>query len=287
VTILRYLRFYSQPIAIGVAGVLLTACSTFRDGYPNHVTAPSLAGPSKPATDNKGMYLELIQQMQQQGAYYASLAHIDAFRLRYGNPPELQRLQADALRETGQNADASKVYQSLLHSNQSAAAWHGLGLIAATDGQYALAEQDLLQAVRLEPINVIYLGDLGYARLAGGQIAAAREPLAQAAELAPTDNKAVSNLALWALMQGDNAQANAIMQRANLSPATRDAIQKLAIQLRETAQTKFVAQVSPATTHPTAANQATSSPTSGQVAGIPGTLLDRLGTPSASSEARP
>lgn len=278
---------YFRPITIGVVCVLLAACSTFRNGYPNHVTEPSLAGPSKPATDNKTMYLDLIQQMQQQGAYYASLAHIDAFRLRYGDPPELQRLQADALRETGQNAEATKAYQSLLHSDQSAAAWHGLGLIAATDSQYAQAEQDLQQAVQLEPINVTYLGDLGYARLAGGQITAAREPLAQAAELAPTDNKAISNLALWALMKGDNAQADAIMQRGHLPPATCAAIQKLAIQLHTATQARSVAQASSNTTNPAATDHATSSSSSTQVAGIPGTLLDRFGTSSPSSEARP
>ncbi|RDD81403.1 Flp pilus assembly protein TadD [Dyella tabacisoli] len=227
------------------------------------------------------MYLELIRQMQQQGAYYASLAHIDAFRLRFGNPPELQRLQADALRETGQTEAASKAYQSLLHGNQAAAAWHGLGLIAATGKQYDLAEQDLQQAVQLDPINVAFLSDLGYARLSAGRIEEAREPLAKAAELEPANVKVISNLALWVLLQGDDAQADAIMQRANLPQATRDAIQKLAVQLRPTAATRSV------TDAPTASvKQATPHSALPQTASIPGMLLDR-GTTPASSEVRP
>ncbi len=51
--------------------------------------------------------------MQQQGAWYASLAHVDAFRQRYGDPPALRLLQADALRETGQADAAIALYRAL------------------------------------------------------------------------------------------------------------------------------------------------------------------------------
>lgn len=252
------------PIA---ACLLLAACSTFRNGFPNHPPTPSLDGPAKPATDSKAMYLDLIRQMQQQGAYYASLAHIDAFRLRYGNPSELQRLQGDALRETGQDDAAAKVYQGMLHGPQAAAAWHGLGLIAASGQHYAEAEKDLLQATQLEPINVTYLNDLGYARLAAGNTAAAHQPLAEAAELEPANTKVISNLALWAALQGDEAQADAIMQRANLPTPTREAVRRLAAQMH-------MQQLRADTTAPPAA----AGDKAALAQGIPSTLLDRLGT---------
>jgi Flp pilus assembly protein TadD len=256
-----------KPWLIASACVCLAACSTFHNGFPNHM-APSLNQAAKPSTDSKAMYLDLIRQMQQQGAYYASLAHIDAFRLRYGNPPELQRLQADALRETGQDAAASQVYQGMLHGPQAASAWHGLGLIAASNHHNAEAEKDLLQATRLEPVNVTYLNDLGYARLAAGDISIAHEPLAEAAELEPGNTKVVSNLALWASLQGEEEQSEAIMQRANLPQATREAVHKLAMEMR---------------TQVKVADTAMPSPSSGKTAlaapsqGIPATLLDRLG----------
>jgi hypothetical protein len=69
--------------------------------------------------------------MQQQGAWYASLAHVDAFRQRYGDRPALRLLQADALRETGQADAAIALYRELSSGPQAAAAAHGLGLIAA------------------------------------------------------------------------------------------------------------------------------------------------------------
>jgi Flp pilus assembly protein TadD len=267
-----------KPWLAAGACVLITACSTFRNGFPHHTAAPSLSEPSKPATDSKAMYLDLIRQMQQQGAYYASLAHIDAFRLRYGNPPELQRLQGDALRETGQNTAAAKVYQGMLRGPQAAAAWHGLGLIAASESHYAEAEKNLLQATQLEPVNVTYLNDLGYARLAAGDVAAAHEPLAEAAELEPANTKVVSNLALWASLQGEELQSEAIMQRANLPQASRDAVHKLALRMRMQAKVADNALPSPSSDKAVLAAPAQ---------GIPATLLDRLGSSSSSSESQP
>jgi Flp pilus assembly protein TadD len=262
-----------------VAGACLciAACSTFRNGFPNHTMAPSLNEPSKPATDNKAMYLDLIRQMQQQGAYYASLAHIDAFRLRYGNPPELQQLQGDALRETGQSVEAGKVYQGMLRGPQAASAWHGLGLIAANDKRYAEAEKDLQQATQLEPINVTYLNDLGYSRLSAGDISSAHEPLAEAAELEPANTKVVSNLALWASLHGDEMQSEAIMQRANLPPATRDAVHKLAVQMRMQAKMEGTTL---------AARAGEKAVVTAPSRGIPATLLDRFGN-ATSSEVQP
>ena len=260
---------------------VLAACGKTLGGYPNHPVAPTLVGPTTPSPDDKTTYLDLIRQMQQQGAYYASLAHIDAYRMRYGNPPELRRLQADAMRETGQLDAARNLYQGLIDSNQSAAAWHGLGLIAATAGQSELAEQNLLKAVALEPVNAAYLSDLGYARLCAGKIADAREPLAKAAELDPDDVKVISNLSLWALLHGDDAQANAIMQRANLPQATRDGVRRLAIQLQTSKRVAEMVSPARAAAPPSGAG--------GPISGFPGSMLDRFGpaTATANNEARP
>jgi len=279
-----------HPLLVAIT-LLLAGCG-IRDGYPNHAPAPSLVEPGTSARDNKDVYLQLIRKMQQQGAYYASLAHIDAYRMRYGDPPELRRLQADALRETGQGDAAMSIYRGLLHGGQAAAAWHGMGLIAAAAHQYAQADHDLQQAVRLDPINASYLSDLGYARLSAGQVDAAREPLAKAAQLAPGDVKAVSNLALWAMLAGHDAQAQAIMQQAKLPQTTRDAVQRLAAQLRTTAPT---AGAAPSPDAPddsaTAAGPARTMPrrvpVPGTFTGIPGNVLDRFGTPSATREANP
>lgn len=178
------------------------------------------------------MYLDLLKTMQSQGAYFASLAHIDAFRQQFGETPDLRVLQADALRETGEMDSAAQIYRSLAKTPHAAAALHGLGLIAARRGDIQQAQRAFEQAVRLEPLNVRYLGDLGYAQLSDGLYPQARAALAKAAELAPGNPRAVSNLALWALLSGQPAMAESMIQRAALSAANRDEIHKLARQLQ-------------------------------------------------------
>lgn len=208
---------------------------------PKYLRAPSLAAPEPAPQDSRNAYLELIERMQQQGAWYASLAHVDAFRQRYGDPPALRLLQADALRETGQADAAIALYRDLSSGPQAAAAAHGLGLIAARRDDDAGSEQALAQATQLQPLNTSYLGDLGYARLRAGRFEQAREPLAKALELSPGNAKATANLALWAVLRGDTATAERLAQQANLNEETRNSIQQQAAQIRSRLQQRHAA----------------------------------------------
>ena len=208
---------------------LIAGCGNNRAAYKIPPAEPALV--ETPQND-RGMYLDLIKQMQAQGAYFASLAHIDAFRQRFGDIPELRILQADALRETGERSAAAQQYRMLTKGPQAAQAWHGRGLIAAASNDSAGAQLALQNAVQIDPLNVAYLGDLGFALLQSGELDQARVPLAKAAELAPGNARAVSNLALWALLNGQSEMAEAMIQRANLPQATRQEILRLASTLR-------------------------------------------------------
>lgn len=179
------------------------------------------------------MYLQLIQRMQEQGAWFASLAHIQAFRQQHGDTPALQLRHADALRQTGQPEQAADLYRKLLRGPTQAAAAHGLGLIAMEAGDTAQALLHLGNAAQLSPLRADYLGDLGYAHLLGGDYPAARAPLAQAAELSPADGRAIANLALWQLLSGNAAVAGQIMQQAKLPQNTQQAVLAKATQLRQ------------------------------------------------------
>lgn len=186
--------------------------------------------------------------MQQQGAWYASLAHVEAFRQRYGDRPALRLLQADALRETGQADAAVTLYRELSSGPQAAAAAHGLGLIAARRDDDAESEQALARATQLQPLNTDYLGDLGYARLRAGQFDQAREPLAKALELSPGNAKATANLALWAVLRGDQATAERLSAQASLNEETRRSIQQQAQQIRTRLQQRQAAAAANAAT---------------------------------------
>ena len=257
--------------------LLLAACSS-APAYRQPPAEPTLA---EPVQDDRGMYLDLIRKMQAQGAYYASLAHIDAFRQRHGDTPELRLLLADAQRETGQREAAAQGYQALLKTPAlAAAAWHGLGLIAASGNDLAGAEQALATAATLAPLNATYQGDLGYALLRAGRLEAARTPLAKAAELEPGSVRAVSNLALWALVAGQTTQAEQMILRAGLPLSTRQEIYRLAQSLR--------APQASAATPAAAGAEATAAVTRPAVPyqrpQPPGSMLDRFGQPSTVAE---
>lgn len=208
----------------------VVGCGATRKAY---VAPPPEASVEAAPQDDRGMYLSLLQKMQEQGAYFASLAHIDAFRQRFGETPDLRILQANALRETGDVDDAANIYRSLLKTPQAAAAWHGLGLISAARNDTAAAELALANAARMQPLDTRYLGDLGFLRLKAGHYADARGPLAKAAELEPGNPKAISNLALWALLADQSNLADSIIAQGELSAAAREEIRRLAAQLRK------------------------------------------------------
>ncbi|CAE6927940.1 hypothetical protein R75471_04578 [Paraburkholderia domus] len=174
-----------------------------------------------PAPDTPGMYLGLIDQMQSQGLYFASLAHIDAYEKQYGASPDTILLRADALRMTDQPDAAATSYGQLLKTPLATRGYRGLGLIAGAAGDFAHAAQELQQAAQLAPTDAVTLSDLGYARLRDGDVNGARVPLMKAAELDQNNPKIVSNMVLYLLANGDQAQALAVMNQQKFTPDVR------------------------------------------------------------------
>ncbi|ODV44455.1 pilus assembly protein TadD, partial [Cupriavidus sp. UYMMa02A] len=185
--------------------------------------------------NDQGVYLGLIRKMQQEGLYFASLAHIEVYRQRFGNDPEMLSMRADALRETGQDAAAADAYRQLASTaqgTQAAHARHGLGLIAGRQGDFPRAIVDLREAAALDPVNPQIAGDLGYALMRAGALQEARVPVMQALELDARNPHAISNAAVWLMADGKRAQASAIMQRAALPESTRSAIRRKPMRAR-------------------------------------------------------
>jgi Flp pilus assembly protein TadD len=137
----------------------------------------------------------------------------------------------------------------------------------------------LQNAVQIDPLNVAYLGDLGFALLQSGELDQARAPLAKAAELAPGNARAVSNLALWALLSGQSEMAEAMIQRANLPQATRQEILRLASTLRRPVAATSNAGNAPAAL---AAQQGPSAPSLQPLP--PRSMLDRFTPTTAKSQ---
>jgi len=189
------------------------------------------ASVAAPVPDDRKLYLSLIQEMQSKGMFYASLAHVDAFEKKYGVQPDIELLRADALRETSQQEAALVVYRSLLTSNVAARAQHGIGRALASEHKMGEATLALSAAVRLDPTNIDFLNDLGFAFLASGNVPGARIPIAQAAELAPNNKKVLANLVLYLLLTGQVSAADQVAATAKLPDATLRATRALAAQL--------------------------------------------------------
>ncbi|NOV27712.1 pilus assembly protein TadD [Cupriavidus necator] len=189
----------------------------------------------------QAVYLGLIRKMQQDGLYFASLAHIEVYVQRFGAGPEIQVMRADALRETGQDQAATEAYQQLAATAkgaEAAHAHHGLGLLAGRQDDFARAVTELRAAAALDPVNARIASDLGYALMRAGALQDARVPVMQALELDARNPRVISNAVVWLMADGKRAQANAMMQKAALPEATRGAIRKEADRIARATATR-------------------------------------------------
>ncbi|KUZ07981.1 pilus assembly protein [Burkholderia diffusa] len=221
---------------------LLCACSAFKEsGYgvgpqAERAALMDAAAQKQAAPDTPGMYLGLIERMQSQGLYYASLAHIDAYEKQYGASPQTILLRADALRMTDQPAASTAVYTQLLNTPLAARGYRGLGLIAGAAGDFPRAAQALSQATVLAPTDAATLSDLAYAKLRSGDVDGARIPLMKAAELDQNNPKIISNLVLYLLASGRTHDAQRLMAQQKLSVAIRNDIRGDAMKITTAAR---------------------------------------------------
>lgn len=226
-------------VSAAAAALVVTGCAGIKDQYAasadaqQRMAAEAAADTKAGASvDTQATYLKLVEQMQKENLWFASLAHIDALEQRWGISPESTRTRAEALRQTGQAIPAEAAYKRLLGTPLASAGYRGLGLLAGTRGNYAEAVQLLTQAQRRTPTDALLLSDLGYAHLRAGQIEEARLPLMQALQLRPDSTQAQANLALYLEVTNQRDQATALMDAHRMSETTRQAVREAALQMR-------------------------------------------------------
>lgn len=226
-------------VPVAVLALALAGCAATKDHYAAGEDAQQrqafeTASEAKAGAniDTQATYIKVVDQMQQQGLWFASLAHIDALEQRWGVTPESTRLRADALRQTGQAAPAEAAYKKLLGTSMESAGYRGLGLLAGARGNFPEAAQLLRQAQRRTPTDALLLSDLGYASLRAGQFDEARLPLMQALQLRPDSAQAQANLALYFELTNQPQQSNALMEANRMPDASRAAVRAAANQMR-------------------------------------------------------
>jgi len=182
----------------------------------------------EPVVNTQETYLALVRQMQAKSLWYASVAHLDALDRQWGASAESRLLRADALRQVGQPEAAAALYQSLLGGAHDGVARYGLGRVAAEQGDFGMAAQQMELARRSNPVNPRLLTDLGYAYLRAHDLNAARIPLMQAAQLSPEDAQANVNLSLFMMLSGQTPQAEEFMRQRKLDARTQQAVREQA-----------------------------------------------------------
>jgi len=229
----RMLACAAMATALATGG-----CAGIKDAYPAAAEAQQRQAAEESTNtkasaniDTQATYLRLVEQMQQEGLWFASLAHIDALEQRWGVSPESTRARAEALRHTEQPVQSEAAYRRLLATPLAGAGYRGLGLLAGGRGDYAEAVRMLKQAQQRSPTDALLLNDLGYANLRAGFIADARLPLMQALQLKPDNPQAQANLAMYLEATQQRSEATALMDANKIPPATRVAIQNAARQL--------------------------------------------------------
>lgn len=205
--------------------LLLAACATTQNKHPD--PPPDALDNAAPHLKSEEIHADLIQQMLDQGQYYAALAHIEDQKRNGGND-QLNLLEADARRHLGQQAQAEMLYRGLLGSPYSAQAYHGLGMLYV-DTDLDGAIRNLHRAVERAPTNVDFRNDLGYALMTAGRYTEAMPELSTAAELAPSQARGRKNLIVLMLLVGNEGAAQRLAQE---SAVTADGMR----QLRDSAQ---------------------------------------------------
>lgn len=244
----------ARCLTILAAGWLAASQAVLAAGIPPQPLAVAeLAeerSPRQPDMENDpDLYLKLISEMQEKKLYFASLAHLDAFDKRWPANPKAALMRADALRETGYLGKATALYQTLLSGPQAAGAYHGLGILAARNGDNKAALAALQKANRLQPTSSLILNDLGYIQLLAGQLDDARLSLHMATELDPKDTRAGANLALLYLLDNKSERAAGIMQWYQLPETQRKDIynkaESLSAAFREAKGKEYLPQKAP------------------------------------------
>lgn len=182
------------------AGLLLqVGCSS--SGFVREVERDTRMGDEREG--EQAVYRDLIARLLQQEKHYAALAHIEEYKRDGGGTPQLMLYEARALYGLELDGQAKALFLQLRDTRLNGEAQHGLGLLAARDGDLDRAIDYFIRAVRARPTNVAMRNDLGFALLRAGRFSDARLQLATALELEPENERARSNLIMLMMINGD------------------------------------------------------------------------------------
>ncbi|CAI8944341.1 TPR repeat-containing protein PA4299 [Pseudomonas chlororaphis] len=235
-----------MKVVIAALGLLmLGGCAT------NGSSAWSKQACSKLDSDQE-LSLSLADDMIGEGKLHAGLANLQRLP---EDLPQVRMRKAKIYRQLGQS-EAEPLYRSLLSTCLAAEGEHGLGQLAASRNDNALALEHLKRAARMSPTDEKIRNDLGVVYLNQGDTRQARFEFLTAMELKQDDLLATLNLVTLLIYQGNWKQASDLVNRAGLKPEQVTSAKERAEKLRNTAKKSANDQAVTATdSSPSSVNQ--------------------------------
>ena len=159
--------------------------------------------------------LNLADDMANDGKLHASLANLQSLP---DNQADVRLRKAKVYRLLDRR-EAEPLYRSLLGGCMAAEAEHGLGQLAAAQGDNGLAQAHLQRAARLAPTDEKIRNDLGVVYLNQLRIEDAKFEFLTAIELKQSDKLAAVNLVTLLIYHDDWNRAAELVSRLGLNPA--------------------------------------------------------------------
>jgi Flp pilus assembly protein TadD len=159
--------------------------------------------------------LNLADDMANDGKLHGSLANLQSLP---DNQADVRLRKAKVYRLLDRR-EAEPLYRSLLGGCMAAEAEHGLGQLAAAQGDNGLAQAHLQRAARLAPTDEKIRNDLGVVYLNQLRIEDAKFEFLTAIELKQSDKLAAVNLVTLLIYQDDWNRAAELVSRLGLNPA--------------------------------------------------------------------
>ncbi|MCS2610785.1 tetratricopeptide repeat protein [Halomonas dongshanensis] len=214
---------YTVTFALLGATLLLSGCAT---------SGGSSLGSNnecRPLEPEQQLAVQLASDMADQGRMHAALAHLERLPETL---PEVRLQKAMIMRQLGDPA-AVELYRSLLKSCVAAEAHHGLGQIAAMQGNLDEALNQMQTAASLYPSSYTIRNDLGFVHLQRRELDKARFEFLTALELSQDDPLPLENMITLLIYQGQWQEASALLREGRATPALYQRGEERARQLQQ------------------------------------------------------
>lgn len=214
--------------AITMLAFLSVACSSTPSPSVGQFASGGAGDGCGRLDNDQELMVNLAQELVQDGRLHAALANLEGL-------PENQLVirlhKARILRVLG-DRKAEGMYRSLLGTCLAGAGHHGLGQIAAADGDYQEAFEQLRTASRLTPVDAAVRNDLGLILMHLGRFDEARFELITALELNDANPQPLENMLTLLIYQGQWKEASELVEKRGLAPEQFQLAEERARNLR-------------------------------------------------------